>query len=232
VLEQRIAEVARAEFESAVADLRKVSPHDSLLRFYSRQDERIAAGAATSAVKPACHKNCWYCCYYKVEARAIEVFAIVDFVKRQFTEQELQTALKCASQNVEEVGGLSYKQHMTTNQKCPFLVDGQCSVYPVRPSKCRNFHASDVARCVESYERPTDLTIPNSYVTEIFIASHGGSEAFERAVELSGLDHRMYDLNSAFVEAIENPKCLKRFKDRKKAFLTAKVVQVGEAGAV
>ncbi len=230
MLNQRIAEVARAEFESAVADLRKFPPHDSLLRFYSRQDERIATGATASPVKPACHKNCWHCCYYKVEARAIEVFAIVDFVKRQFTELELQTALEHARQNIKEVDGFTYKQHMATNQQCPFLLDGQCAVYPVRPSKCRNFHASDVARCKESYENPTDLTIPNSYVTEVFIASHGGTEGFEKAVEFSGLDHRIYDLNSAFVEAIENPKCLKRFKDRKKAFLTAKVVQVGEAG--
>lgn len=231
MLDQRITEIARAEFESAVADLRKLPPHDSLLRFYSRQDERIVAATAASSVKPGCHKNCWYCCYYKVETKAIEVFAIIDFVKRQFTEQELQVMLECAKQNIKEVDGFTYTQHMITNQRCPFLIDSQCGVYPVRPSKCRNFHASDITRCKESYEKPSDLTIDTSYVAEILTASHYGTEAFEKAVQLSGLDHRMYDLNSAFVEAVENPKCIKRFKDRKKAFLTAKVVQVGEAGA-
>lgn len=226
-----VAKVARDEFRAATADLRKLSPQESLLRFYSRQDGRIAEAMIVSPVKPACHANCSYCCYYKVEAHAIEIFAIVDFVKRQYSDRVLRRALELAAQNVKEVEGFSYKQHMATNQQCPFLSDGQCSIYPVRPLKCRNFHASDVARCKESYEKPTDLTIPNSFVTEVLVASHGGSEAFDKAVELSGLDHRMYDLNSAFIEAVENPKCFKRFKDRKKAFLSAKVIQVGEAGS-
>lgn len=230
MLEEQMAEVARAEFGRAATDLAKASPLESLICFYSRHDKCIADAIAASPTKPACRSECWYCCYYKVEARAIEVFAIAEYVKKQFTEQELKRALEQAKKNIKEVEGLSYKQHMATNQQCPFLVENRCSVYPVRPSKCRNFHASNSARCKESYEKPNDLTIPNSYVTDVFIASQGGSEAFEKAVELSGFDHRMYDMNSAFIEAIENPKCFKRFKDRKKAFLSAKVVQVGEAG--
>lgn len=221
-----IAEVARMEFAQAMADLAKIPSQESLVRFYTRHDKRILDAIALSAVKPACRSGCSYCCYYKVEARAVEVFAIAEYVKRQFTSQRLSQALKQAERNIEEVEGLSYKQHMATNQRCPFLVEDQCAIYPVRPSKCRNFHASILARCKESFEKPTDLTIPNSFVAEVFIASQGGSEGFEKAVEVSGFDHRMYDMNSAFVEAIQNPKCFKRFKDRKKAFLNAKVIQV------
>lgn len=230
MLEEQMAKVAKAEFDMATTDLAKTPPLESLLHFYSRHDQRIFDAKAASLVKPACRAECSYCCYYKVEAKAIEVFAIAEHVKKQFTEQKIQNALEQAKRNIKEAEKLSYKEHMATNQQCPFLVENSCSIYPVRPSKCRNFHASDVARCKESYEKPTDLTIPNSYVTNIFIVSQGGSDAFEKAIELSGFDHRTYDMNSAFIEAIENPKCFKRFKNRKKAFMQAKVVQVGEAG--
>jgi hypothetical protein len=67
-----------------------------------------------------------------------------------------------------------------------------------------------------------DLAIPHGYVREIYIVGNASTEGFELAVTQMGLDSRPYDLNSAIVEALENPKCIKRFRDGKKAFPNAK----------
>ncbi len=225
----KILDVARDEFHKAKDDLKKFPLQQALLSFYSRQDQRISKASTKSTLKVACKDNCWYCCFYKVEARPIEIFVIVDFIKRNQSIFSLEALIETAKQNIKEVEGLSYKEHLKINQKCLFLKNGLCSIYPVRPSKCRDFHAHDVNNCRESYDKPFDLTIPNSYVPDIYIASSGGSEGFKKAVDTHGLDNQMYDLNSAFIEAMENPKTFKRFRDGKKAFLTAKVVQIGEA---
>lgn len=221
-MERELALAARNEFEAARTDLKTLLPSEALLRHYSRLDTKIARARDAVRAKTACGSGCWYCCYYKVVARAAEVFLIIDFVLRNFSTTQLAQITAQAKKNVLEVNGLSHSEHLTTNQQCPFLVDAHCSVYPVRPAKCRTFHATDVERCRLSYERPTDLSIPNSYVSEVFIATEGGTQGFNVAMQSVGYDPRVYDLNSALIEALENSKCAKRFRNKKKAFLLAK----------
>jgi Fe-S-cluster containining protein len=223
VLKKLKDEAERAELRAAAIDLAKSSTLDSLLRFYSRHDKRIADAIAVSPTKLACQSGCAYCCYIKVVVNAVEVFAIAEYVKKQFAEQKLKQVVEQAKANVKQVEGLSVKEHEAINQQCPFLVENRCSIYPVRPSRCRNFHSYVVTRCKDAYEDPTDQTT-HTYVRHIEVVSKGGTQGFEGAVRQSGFDYRNYDMNSAFVEAIENSKCFKRFKDRKKAFLYASVV--------
>jgi Fe-S-cluster containining protein len=215
---------AESEMAAAKADLGKVGPSEALVRFFRRHDEAVVKARATSAVKPACAAGCSYCCYYKVEARAVEVLAIHQYVISRFTPDQIRAAVDQASMNVSQAKSLSHTEHLTTNQRCPFLVQERCSIYPVRPSKCRDFHAADVQGCKDSFDRPEDLSIPNSYIDGIFESGSGTTFGFEAAVETAGLDSRVYDLNSAFLEAMQNAKSAKRFRAGKKAFLVAKVV--------
>lgn len=232
MLREQMAAVADQEFDLALADLAKLTPQESLIRFYTRHDQWVNEAEKAAIVKPACRNHCAYCCYYKIEAKAVEVLAIADYVHKNYSGEQLEKALAQAKKNVEEAKDLSYQEHMATNQACPFLIADSCSIYPVRPSKCRNFHASDVDRCKASYENPTDLSIANSYVAEVFIASQASTGAFEKATEVAGVDAHTYDLCSAFIEAIENPKTAKRFKDGKKTFLNAKVVELGDTKTI
>jgi Fe-S-cluster containining protein len=107
----------------------------------------------------------------------------------------------------------------------------KCSIYSVRPSKCRNFHAKDVDGCKTSYEEPHNLSLPNSFIPEVFVAANGTTDGFEQAIHEAGMDSRTYDLNSAFLEAMENTKAAKRFKSGKKTFISAKIVAEPENGA-
>ena len=213
----------RAEYAEAKANLAKELPQQAVVRFYSRQDTVIAAAIASATVKPACQSGCAYCCYYKVEATAAEVLAIRHFAVSRFTPEQLQCTVQQASRNVEEAKGFSYAEHLMTNQACPFLVNNACSVYSVRPSKCRIFHATDVEGCKSSYERP-DVPVPETYVPEVLAAASATAHAFGFAVGEAGFDARTYDLNSAFLEAMHTSSAQKRLNGRKRVFLKAKVV--------
>ena len=181
---------AQQEFDTATTELRKRSTHESLIGFYRRHDAVVASAMETSSVKPACRAGCSYCCYYKVEARAIEILAIQQYVLTKFKPELIRSIVEQANQNVAEAKKLTHVEHLATNQRCPFLVENQCVIYPVRPSKCRNFHASDMQGCKDSYEQPTNLEIPNSYITEIFEAANGTTQGFEQATDEAGLDAR------------------------------------------
>lgn len=225
-MSDELRKLLQEEFKTASVDLKQQSAYDPVIRFYDRHDKKLGDAINTSVTKLACGVGCWYCCYYKVVASPIEVFAIVKYVKQKFQPLERQRILEEARMNVLQVKGMTQQEHLETNQKCPFLVEQKCSIYPVRPSKCRNCHASNVDYCKESYERPTDFSIPNSYITEIYTIGNASSTGFEYAVAKHGLDSRAYDLNAAFVEAMENPNRQKRYRDGKKAFLDAKFEEI------
>lgn len=221
---QSLEQHAEAEFVTAKADLQRSPATQAVIKFYARQDAAIRAATAAAPAAPACKADCAYCCYYKVEARAAEVLAIKNFVVSRFQPERLRAAIEQAERNVAEAKGLSHSEHLAVNQRCPFLMENRCSVYEVRPSKCRSFHAADVEGCKASYEEPTNLTIPNSYIEEIFNAANGAAEGFYAAVEASGIDSTVYDLNSAFLEAMQNAAVPKRLNSGKRAFLKATVV--------
>ena len=213
---------AQDEFDAARIDLGTSPPTEALLRFYRRLDQALSEAALTSDKKPACGPGCSYCCHYKVVARAVEVIAIQQYVVSRFSQTQIKTAIAQAAFNVNEAKDISHEEHLAINQPCPFLVDQKCSIYPVRPSKCRSFHASDVEGCKRSFENPQDLTIQNSYVWEVFEAGFGSSQGFDAAASDAGLDSRVYDLNSAFLEAMNNSGSAKRLKNKKKVFLGAR----------
>ena len=226
MFERDLYRFAESEFGTASSELAKRSPVEALVSFYRRHDSAVAKAIEASPSKPACHSGCSYCCYYKVEARAVEVLAIHQYVLAKFKPELIQEVLKQANQNVAEARSMTHLEHLATNQRCPFLINNQCSIYSVRPSKCRNFHAADLQGCKDSYEQPTNLSIPNSYIPGVFLAANGVTEGFERATEESGIDPRVYDLNSALVEIFQNPKVGKRLRSGKKAFISAKVVEL------
>lgn len=214
--------IASQEYEISYTQLMALSPHDALINFYARHDQRIEQVTERSNQIKACIKECSYCCHFKVIADAVEIFSIVDYVKSELDRQHIDEIIKSTKQNIEEAKSLSHEQQATINQKCPLLLDNVCMVYPARSIKCRNFHATDNSSCRASYENPKDLTILNNSIPELYIAATGSSEGFMAALHASGYDDRIYDFNSAFIEAFENSDCKRRYDAGKRAFNTAK----------
>jgi Fe-S-cluster containining protein len=178
---------AGAEQRTAKTELARKTVHEAQIAFYKRLDSVIQVAHTASPQKMACKAGCSYCCYYKVEARAPEVLVIQQFIETQFTLAQKACVLKQAELNVAEVKNLSHAQHLAVNQACPLLEDGQRSAYSVRPSKCRNFHAQDVEGCEQSFNEPTNMSIPNTFIEAVALTANGTTTGFEQAQEGSGL---------------------------------------------
>lgn len=201
-------------------DLNKLEPEKALITFYARHDQVVSAVLSHSEQDIACKAGCSYCCYFKVEIKPLEIIQIVEHVKKSFQPEKIDAVVKQAKDNIDEFKHLDYSQQVATNQICPFLINEKCSIYTVRPTKCRNAHATDASLCQACFEHPADTSIPSSHHKSLHLAVSGLSRGFESALEEKKYDTDAYDINEAFVAAYENPKFKKRFLKGKKTLVT------------
>lgn len=213
---------AQAEFHKSSQQLPSAKQFQTALtQSFKRYDNLIAKTIDASHSKPACQAGCAFCCYYKVEVRAHEMLNIKDYLSKQFSAEKIQTILLHAEQNAAVIRTITPEQHLTSNLKCPLLQDNQCSAYPVRPYRCRNFHATDAQACEQSFADPANMTIATGMIESVALAADAHSQGFEAALEQKGLDARVYDFNTALVEVFADESCLKRYLRGKKTFQTA-----------
>lgn len=215
-LESIRAIVAR-EYHQARADIDSLGPVAAFERSRARHDERLSA--APDAATLACKAGCFWCCYFSVDVRAVEVFAILDFMRRELPD-EAQSRIRAEIQvNALQLRGVSEDARATRNVKCPFLYNGRCSIYTARPQTCRNYHATDAAGCERSFNQPDNLDIDPDFAPLTY--QFGGShvEAFAKALEDSGYDTAVYELNAALHEALSDPiGTRRRFESHVKPF--------------
>ncbi|HLK15264.1 MAG TPA: hypothetical protein VKT78_10695 [Fimbriimonadaceae bacterium] len=110
-------------------------------------DRRLAAVPQAAHDALACCAGCSACCHRVVLATAPEIVAAASTVMRSFTP-EARDALR--ERMLSYVAGVGPSQGVglaTLRPMCPFLVDGLCSIYAVRPIACRAQCSVDVAPC-------------------------------------------------------------------------------------
>jgi Fe-S-cluster containining protein len=222
--EARFRQFVLAEYDAEPAEKRRRNPQEALLRFYGRQDAAIDKTIRAAKQKVACRSGCSTCCHYKVEARAVEVLAIRDYVNAHFSPAQRASVVERAEHNVAEAADWSHVEHLARNQRCPLLIDDACSVYPVRPANCRSFHSTDVQVCIESRQRPEDLSIRVPYIEEVFEAATATVAGFVQAARQAHLDVTLYDLDSAFLEAMRDSTATDRLLSGAPVFRAAKVI--------
>lgn len=220
---EHAASYARAEAALAAPQLREGSPGWALLRFYDRHERILAEAQSRSPVEPDCRAGCGWCCHFKIEATAPEVLAIAAHVAA-LAPARREAMLARATDNVRAAAGLSYAEHRAINQPCPFLVDSACSVYEVRPALCRNYHSTDVGQCRSSFDAPGNESFVDTGIDALSEAGYGTTAGFRCASAAAGVDPRLYDLDSAFLEAMRDPRARARLAAGEQAFHDARVV--------
>ncbi len=118
-----------------------------------------------------CKRGCSWCCHQLVVmTNRADGIRMLDAAYRDFSAEEFaQLELKLREQT-EQISRMSHEQAETRRWTCPFLKDGSCSIYDVRPIACRSVSSRD-ARCCEammSAETFEELTAEQqSLATEI-----------------------------------------------------------------
>jgi Fe-S-cluster containining protein len=199
-------------------DLRGLGVLSALQKSQQRHDARIAAAPDVDTL--ACRAGCTWCCYFTVDVRAAEVFAILDVVERSFTPQEkarvyAEVRANSATLQEGEAGG-----RVMLNLKCPFLNEGRCTIYAVRPQSCRNYHATNVVGCEQSFAEPENLDIDPDFAPGVYQAGAAHVEAVSGAMREAGYDVTAYELNAAFDAALSDTCARQRFESGKNPFLS------------
>jgi Fe-S-cluster containining protein len=85
----------------------------------------VATEEQRRGARVGCHAGCTACCQSDLRLRPIEIEGIAWYASTRLDEE---TWHRVKAQLARPDGGV-----------CPFLLDGQCSVRPVRPITCRTF---------------------------------------------------------------------------------------------
>ena len=206
------------ESGQARAEIEQIGPVAAYERSCSRHDARLSA--APDAHTLACKNGCFWCCYFTVDVRAVEVFSILDFMERELGPEEQARVRKEIEANSALLQGLSELERMRRNVKCPFLAAGRCTIYQARPQTCRNYHATDVTGCRASYENPQNLDIDPDFAPYVYQAGGAHVDAFCSSLQQLGYDTNVYELSTALAAAMIDPQSRVRFVAKQLPFAT------------
>lgn len=132
----------------------------TLLDAYATIDKGVSAAIKreqSSGRELACAKGCCSCCttHQDIPVYPLELMGMSWYVIEKL-QAPLREQLKQQLQNIDNV------------DTCPFLLDGSCSVHPMRPIACRQFNVLDKA-CADGedafHTRKHDVMIPIEHFT-------------------------------------------------------------------
>lgn len=114
--------------------------------------------AALDAVQPqapiACKEGCDYCCYMRVDATPFEAKTCLEHLRGKKTASQFGAIRGRIRATAGLLRSMSVVERFDANIPCPLLVDHRCSVYSVRPIKCRGHSSVDVQDCIAGFEEP------------------------------------------------------------------------------
>jgi Fe-S-cluster containining protein len=149
---EREAVIGLLAGERTPAHARQVAQHAGW--FASQLVDQLAD---TSAV--ACRAGCAWCCSLFVSATAPEILLIADYLRASCSAAQLAELRERLAQREQLLAGSSPQQRSAARRPCVLLVDGSCSVYPVRPLACGSWTSTNAKRCEESWRRHWATTI-------------------------------------------------------------------------
>jgi Fe-S-cluster containining protein len=190
----------------------------SIMRFHQRLDQAINGAFAFSKSTPACKKGCAYCCEFKVEAGAEEIFLAIDHAQKTLSKEQQAGILDRAKHNKKTLSLMNQAARIQANVSCAFLSDSECLIYEARPAMCRKMHSLKVDPCRQSYEQPDNDVIENAELNLVTAITTTAISASRDGINESGQDAKIYDLNLVLADALENSKLRKRWNQGKKAF--------------
>jgi Fe-S-cluster containining protein len=210
---------ARAAFAGASDPARLEA---AVIKFHKRLDEVIDASLAGLAVKVACTRGCSFCCSLQVQVQPHETFTLAAWLRRHFAPERLAQVTQRLRDNAQKTRAMGDEQRKRSNLACALLGDdGACTAYEARPAQCRRFHSTRLEVCKASFANPADDSVQSPAHPAVTHNADVIITQAQHAVRDAGLDASPMDMNLALVEALDNPKALRRWRDGKKPFVNA-----------
>lgn len=217
--------IAADEMQQARAELAALGPVAALALSQRRHDMRLEHAADAPAL--ACKAGCYWCCYFTVDVRAVEVMRIVEVMQNEMSHANRVRIEREIRTNNAALAGLDPNARLRQNVKCPFLYLGRCSIYGARPQTCRNYHATNSAGCKRAYQEPENDEIDPEFAPLVYQSGGAHVEAFSAVLKEAGYDVAAYELNAALAVALADPAAARtRFEAKQPAFPTIEGTEV------
>lgn len=168
-----------------------------------------------------CRAGCIHCCYLRVVAFPHEIIAIYFFLKRTQTKEQLHKVSGEIAKQYKVIQPLSENEHFTTNIECPLLMNGRCSVYPVRPIACSGYHSISEAHCRDSNEHPEIMGVENGGIPMVHSVKEQQSIQHTIATEVIQSerdDVEQYELIRGLHSIFNNPSLIQRWVNGRSFF--------------
>lgn len=219
-----VRSIIDAEQTLTTAHIQQLGPIAACEQSQSRHDQRLAAASDTGTL--ACKAGCFWCCFFSVDVRAVEVFRILQFMEQQLVPRERERIQQQIQTNLQLLGGGDEESRTRQNIRCPFLDQGRCVIYSARPQTCRNYHATDVAGCRLSYEQPDNEDIDPEFAPLTYQIGAAHVDGFSKAMADAGYDTSVFEMNAALAQALAEPGAQQRFEAGKPPFIALRGLPV------
>ncbi len=148
-------------------------------------------------VTPTCKPGCFYCCGQNILTNIAEAQALRHYIKREFSRDQIED-LRIRTQQWHKWDATRPGRHndahigeqftFSVYHYCPMLVEGKCSVYPMRPLICRtHFVCSDPPACRPLYD-PESIEGDPVGLTSVIMSTNLFSVRIKDRIENAGFD--------------------------------------------
>ena len=142
-----------------------------------------------------CQEGCFYCCCKPGVLTSIpELLRILDYIHTAFDAAAMSELNNRARRYVRQLAGRNSNAPTNESVPCPFLVDGRCSIYDVRPLTCRGYNSMNVDACRNAHENQ-DVLIPMFSVLKD--VTDGITVGMVQELKAAGFTDSLVDLGSA-----------------------------------
>ncbi|MGB0123133.1 MAG: YkgJ family cysteine cluster protein [Silvibacterium sp.] len=175
-----------------------------------------------------CKEGCNWCCYQSVHVSAPEAFRIAGFLMA-LQETARTEAVDRLRELDRRTRGLTPAERAALKPPCPFLSDGRCMIYPVRPLNCAGFTSFNVEDCKASYHEGFlhARVIGERARTLVYRAVRSGlAKGLREALPES--DTAPLELTAAVVNALSSPEALREWLAGRPVFEGAHFVEEEE----
>lgn len=133
--------------------------------------------------EPACFKGCNHCCHQRVEVTEFEALVLAHVVEQR---PELRERLD------EDTG-----------DACPFLVDGECSVYFFRPAVCRAAASPDAEWCRRRFRLGEEMPRKRARSSQLTVLMAAAVDAAVNHLLGKEPKSRYTEIREAVLEALD-----------------------------
>jgi Fe-S-cluster containining protein len=206
---------AKFIFDVTVSTLKSGTDVDSCTSLVATVDRRFEATfdhLRKRGAPIACKSGCSFCCHLRVTVGPHEAIALFRHLKSEIPAVLAQEITQRVLANADQIAQMTEAQHLATNVKCAFLVDGRCSAYRARPMACALHHSLDVDPCEDLYENPADHSLgirKLQVIEQTMAATHAGTR---QALEGLGLSNERMELHTAVAAVLRDQSLIARWR--------------------